>query len=82
MFKSRLKEKRLKVKKRLRAEMGLENGDKDGAEEEEIGVVLGTPSERSGASEDSGGVDSGEESGDDGREESESIEEIPLRKKR
>ena len=38
--KERIKEKRIKVKKRLRAEMGQDDDDGEGG-----GVVLGTPSD-------------------------------------
>lgn len=44
--KEKLKEKRIKVKKRLRAEMGMDDAG------DEVGVELPTPEEMSAASDD------------------------------
>mmetsp|Transcript_20264 Transcript_20264/g.25015 ORF Transcript_20264/g.25015 Transcript_20264/m.25015 type:complete len:158 (-) Transcript_20264:157-630(-) len=63
--KDRIKEKRIKLKKRLRAEMGL---DSDGGEGADAGVVLGTPSEGSqggsGGDNDDGEAQSASEASD------------------
>lgn len=44
--KEKLKEKRIKVKKRLRAEMGMDDAG------DEVGIELPTPEEMSAASDD------------------------------
>ena len=81
--KSRLKEKRIKLKKRVRRELGME--EKDGAEEaddvEEMSADMGSGSDDSNNSNEV--KDYGNERDDDeDDEDDESIEEIPLMKRK
>ena len=77
MAKERIKEKRQKIKKRLRAEMGLDK--QSGDEEEDGGMVLATPSDNDENESQSQGSDRYVRDDDD--DEEESIEELPLKKR-
>ena len=81
--KTRLKEKRIKLKKRVRRELGME--EKDGAEEaddvEDVSDEMGSGSDASNNSNEV--KDYGNERDDDeDDDEDESIEEIPLMKRK
>ena len=79
--KARIKEKRIKIKKRVRAELGI--GERDGIEEgddEDMSADKGSGSVDSNNSNDDNDFNDNDDGDDD--EEDESIEEIPLQRRK
>ena len=79
--KQRIKDKRIKLKKRVRRELGMEEKDGvDEGEDEDMSADMGSGSDGSNNSNDSNQVSDNDDGDDD--DEDESIEEIPLLKRK